>query len=183
MTKHKATATAVGIGAVALALAACSSGSSGSSTVTVTATATPTAAATQAAVPLATEPVKPAATKAALTGLPAAPGGSSLLQTSNNNGVQYARYASNSEQPAQIVSYYSSAWQKEGYAMTSSGGGGGGYGKYGGADAGASGTKAGSYVNVQAGGSTSGPTYFEVCQGPNQSAVNECGNQSKSGSS
>ena len=183
MRMHKATATAVGIGAVALALAACSSGSSGSSTVTVTATATPTAVATQAAAPLKTEPVKPEATKAALTGLPAAPAGSSVQQTSNNNGVQYARYANNSEGPTEIVAYYSAAWQKEGYAMTNSGGGGGGYGKYGGADAGASGTKTGSYVNVQAGGSTSGLTYFEVCQGSNQSAVNECGNQSKSGSS
>lgn len=83
--------------------------------------------------------------------MPAAPSGAQLLQTSNTNGVQYARY-STSEQPAQVISYYSSAWQGQGYTMTNSGGGGGGWGNYGGADAGATGSKAGVYVDVQSGG-------------------------------
>ena len=120
---------------------------------------------------------------AAAVSFPAPPSGATTLQTSNSNGVEYARYSNPSQQPDQIVSFYTSAWQGEGFTMTNTGGGGGGYGKYGGADAGAEGNKDGSYVNVQAGGSTSGPTYFEVCMGPNQSAVNECGNQSNSGSS
>lgn len=176
MSPAKALIVASSVGAVALALGACSSGSSGSTTVTVT--ATPSAAPSSAA---AKPSVEPSATAASVS-LPAAPAGASVLQTSNNNGVQYARY-STSEQPAQVVSYYSGQWQNEGYAITNTGGGGGGWGKYGGSDAGATGSKSGSFVAVQAGGSTQGPTYFEVCQGANQQAVDECGNSSKSGSS
>ena len=177
MNRHRAILTATSVGAVSLALGACSSGSSAP---TVTVTATPSAAATTAAA--APAAVAPEATAAPVDGMPAAPSGAQLLQTSNTNGVQYARY-STSEQPAQVISYYSSAWQGEGYTMTNSGGGGGGWGKYGGADAGATGSKAGAYVDVQSGGSTSGPTYFEVCMGANESAVDQCGNSSNSGTS
>lgn len=181
MNRSQAIWAATSVGAVSLVLSACSSGS-GSSTVTVT--ATPSAAATTAAATTAAAPasVAPEATSAPVTGMPSPPAGAQLLQTSDTNGVQYARY-STSEQPAQVVSYYSSAWQSEGYTMNNSGGGGGGWGKYGGADAGATGSKSGSYVDVQSGGSTSGPTYFEVCMGPDQSAVNQCGNSSNSGTS
>ena len=177
MNRNRALFTATSVGAVSLALSACGSGS-GSSTVTVTATPSAPSAAAAAA----TVSVAPEATSAPVTGMPAAPSGAQLLQTSNTNGVQYARY-STSEQPPQVVSYYSSAWQAEGYTMTNSGGGGGGWGKYGGADAGATGSKSGSYVDVQSGGSTSGPTYFEVCMGANESAVDQCGNSSNSGTS
>ena len=162
---------------VATLLAGC--GSQGTQpAVTVTATAPPTGAPTSAA----PKPVAPTATAAKLQGLPAAPVGATQLQTSNSGGVQYARY-STSEQPDQIVSYYTSQWQQEGYRMQNGGGGGGGWGKYGGSDAGATGSKTGSYVDVQAGGSTQGPTYFEICQGPNAQAVDNCGNSSNSGSS
>lgn len=184
MTQFKAIAAATSLGAVALAVTGC--GGSSSSTVTVTATSPP--AETSAAAPAETSAAAAApsvaatATQAAVS-FPAPPSGSTTLQTSNSNGVEYARYSNASEQPAAIVSFYSGQWQNEGYTMTNTGGGGGGYGKYGGADAGAEGSKSGSYVNVQAGGSTSGPTYFEVCMGPNESAVNECGNQSNSGTS
>ncbi len=182
MNNNRAVVAAVGMGAAAIALSACSSGSSSQSTVTVTATApAPTEAVATAAVQ-PTKSVAPSATKDQLSGLPPAPGGSQLMQTSTDNGVQYARYAT-SAAPQQIVSYYSQKWQAEGYQIQSTGGGGGGWGKYGGSDAGANGSKGGSYVDVQAGGSTQGPTYFEVCQGPNKAAVNECGNDSKSGSS
>ncbi len=177
---------AASVGAAALALAGCSSGSSESTTVTVT--ATPSAAESTSAAPATSAAAAPSASVAesatsAAVSFPAPPAGSTTLQTSNANGVEYARYSNSGQQPEQVVSFYSQEWQNEGYSMTSSGGGGGGYGKYGGADAGATGTKDGSYVNVQAGGSTSGPTYFEVCMGPDESAVDQCGNQSNSGTS
>jgi hypothetical protein len=167
------------MGAAALALGACSSGGGAAKTVTVTATPSTAGGTTTTA---AKPTVAATATQAAVSGLPAPPSGATALQTSDTNGVQYARY-STSEQPNQVVAYYTQAWQGQGYTMNQSGGGGGGWGKYGGADAGATGSKSGSYVDVQSGGSTSGPTYFEVCMGTNQSAVNECGNQSNSGSS
>ena len=182
MNSNRAMAAAMGMGVAALALSACSSGSGSQSTVTVTASAPATEAPATAAATQAAKSVAPSATQDQLNGLPPAPAGSSLLQTSTDNGAQYARY-STSEAPTQVVAYYTGKWQAEGYQIQSTGSGGGGYGKYGGADAGASGSKSGSYVNVQAGGSTQGPTYFEICQGPNQSAVNECSNDSKSGSS
>ncbi|MDQ1246694.1 MAG: hypothetical protein QG597_1062 [Actinomycetota bacterium] len=186
MTQIKAVAAATTIGAVALAVTGCGGSSSSTVTVTATAPAAETSAAapasTASSAPKATASVAATATEDAVS-FPAPPAGSTTLQTSNDNGVEYARYSNASEQPAAVVSYYSGKWQAEGYTMTNTGGGGGGYGKYGGADAGAEGSKSGSYVNVQSGGSTSGPTYFEVCMGSNQSAVNECGNQSNSGSS
>lgn len=178
MTRKRLAYAATTMGAAALALGACSSGGGAAKTVTVT--ATPSGGSGGSSAPVS---VAPTATQAAVSGLPTPPSGSTALQTSNTDGVQYARYSTTSQQPPQVVAYYTQQWQNQGYTMTQSGGGGGGWGKYGGADAGATGTKSGSYVDVQAGGSTSGPTYFEVCMGADQSAVNNCGNQSHSGSS
>lgn len=81
------------------------------------------------------------------------------------------------------MSFYSQEWQSQGYTIDNSGGGGGGYGQYGGSNSTVEGSKDGSFVHAQAGGSSSGPTYFEVCLGADQSAVDECGNQSNSSSS
>ena len=108
--------------------------------------------------------------------VPSPPSGSQTLQTSNSNGVQYARYSNATEQADAIVSFYSNAWQSEGYAMTNSGGGGGGWGSLR--------RRCRCWrIRVQvrllrqrAGGrKLVRPTYFEVCQGPNEQAVDECG--------
>lgn len=174
MTRPRYISAAAGLGAVALALTACSSSSSSSTESASPATST-------AASPAATNT---GGTNAGASGsLPTPPAGSTELANTNNNGVTYARYSNAGETPQQVVSFYESAWQSQGYSMSNSGGGGGGYGQYGGSNYGASGSKSGSYVNVQAGGQSSGPTYFEVCIGANQSAVDECENQSNSSSS
>ena len=52
--------------------------------------------------------------------------------------------------------------------------GGGGYGQYGGSGAGATGSKSGSFVAVNAGGQTGQATYFSVCQGSDEQAVRQC---------
>jgi hypothetical protein len=66
----------------------------------------------------------------------------------------------------------------QGFTITNSGGGGGGWGKWGGANAGLSANKNGTYIDVQAGGQTGQPVYFEVCEGTNKSAVDQCENVS-----
>jgi hypothetical protein len=40
-------------------------------------------------------------------------------------------------------------------------------------------SKDGSFASVQAGGSDSGPTYFEVCLGTDESVVDNCEQQSQ----
>ncbi len=112
--------------------------------------------------------------------LPAAPGGSIEVQTSNANGIVYQRYSNSSgATPQQIVADYQAALQSEGYTVTDTGGGGGGWGKWGGSGAGLNASRSGSYVAVQAGGQTGQPVYFEVCQGSNEQATEECENQSQ----
>jgi hypothetical protein len=81
------------------------------------------------------------------------------------------------------VTFYTQEWQSQGYSITDSNSGGGGYGQYGGSNSVVEGSKDGSFVHAQAGGSSSGPTYFEVCIGADESAVDECGNQSNSNAS
>lgn len=98
------------------------------------------------------------------------------MESSDNNGVQYARYSIDGQQPDQVVSYYTNIWQGEGYAINNSGGGGGGWGQYGGSGAGATGSKEGTFIAVQAGGQSGSTTYFEVCQGANEQVVDQCGN-------
>ena len=88
--------------------------------------------------------------------------------------MQFARYSLDGQQPQQVVDYYTGIWQGEGYTVTSSGGGGGGYGQYGGSGAGATGSKPGAFVAVNAGGQTGQATYFSVCQGSDEQAVRKC---------
>ena len=158
-----------------LMLAAC--GNSSSSTVTVTTTASSSASS-----PAATTPA--ASTPAATSGnggqtLPAPPTGAKELQSEKEFGGLYSRYEITGKTPAQIEAEYKAGLEKDGYKITSSGGGGGGWGKWGGAGAGLTGDKTGSYVSVQAGGQKSGPTYFEVCVGPDKSIEQACENVSQ----
>lgn len=117
-------------------------------------------------------------TTAASGSLPAPPSGASELQSSSANGVAYARYQISGTTAEQVVSGYHGELQSAGYTVTDTGGGGGGWGKWGGAGAGLTAEGDGGYVAVQAGGQSSGPVYFEVCQGASSSAVQECENQS-----
>ena len=165
-SKKAALSAATGLGLAGL-LAACSSGSSSKSTTTTTkASASNSSAGTTAT------------TKAATTAIPAPPSGSTELQNTTQNGVAYQRWSNPSATPAQVVASYQSALASQGFTITNSGGGGGGWGKWGGANAGLSANKNGTYIDVQAGGQTGQPVYFEVCEGTNKSAVDQCENVS-----
>ena len=147
---------------LSLMLAGCSSSSSSGD-------ATPAASATQAksAAPTEAAPVK----------APAPPSGSKELDSSSSGGATYARY-STSESPAAVETHYVSALKADGYTITNSGGGGGGWGKWGGGGAGVTADKSGAWIDVQAGGESGSTTYFEVCTGPSESALEHCDNQS-----
>ena len=159
------------IGITALALTGCGGPTDTSekapekTTVTET-VAPPTSSATTAAT------AAPATTAPA--SLPQPPAGATQQETRTDNGVQFARYSVDGQQPQQVVDYYTGIWQGEGYTITSSGGGGGGYGQYGGSGAGATGSKSGSFVAVNAGGQSGASTYFSVCAGADEQAVRQC---------
>jgi hypothetical protein len=164
-----------GIGITALALSGCASTAEKSEKApektTVTETVAPPASAT------ATTATPTAATTAPAS-LPQPPAGATQQETRTDNGVQFARYSVDGQQPQQVVDYYTGIWQGEGYTITSSGGGGGGYGQYGGSGAGATGSKSGSFVAVNAGGQSGAPTYFSVCAGADEQAVRQCNDNS-----
>lgn len=143
------------LGLAALALTGCSSGTSS--------TTSPTPAPTTVTAGSAINP----------------PAGAKELEATTTNGVSYSRYSISGTGPEQVVGDYSSGAQAAGYTVTNTGSGGGGWGGYGGASAGMSATGSGTYLNVQAGGATSGPTYFEVCSGANASAVDQCDQKSQ----
>lgn len=164
------TAAAAGVGIVGL-VSGCGGGSD--ETTTTTAAPTTTEATTTTAATGGTSGGSAAGT------LPAAPSGSIEVQTSSANGVVYQRWSNASgSTPQQIVAEYQTALQAEGYSVTDTGGGGGGWGKWGGSGAGLNASRTGSFVSVQAGGQTGQPVFFEVCQGPNEQATEECENQS-----
>ena len=164
-------AVITGIGITALALSGCASTAEKSEKApektTVTETVSPPASATATT-------ATPAPGTAAPAGLPQPPAGATQQETRTDNGVQFARYSVDGQQPQQVVDYYTGIWQGEGYTITSSGGGGGGYGQYGGSGAGATGSKSGSFVAVNAGGQSGAPTYFSVCAGTDEQAVRQC---------
>lgn len=160
-----------GIGITALALSGCAGTTEKSEKApektTVTETVSPPTSATATT-------ATPAPGTAAPAGLPQPPSGATQQETRTDNGVQFARYSVDGQQPQQVVDYYTGIWQGEGYTITSSGGGGGGYGQYGGSGAGATGSKSGSFVAVNAGGQSGAPTYFSVCAGADEQAVRQC---------
>ncbi len=162
--------------ATSLAVSGCSSDSATPAPeVTVTQTeAAP--AATAAATP--TTPATPAATEAS-TSLPAPPAGATQVDSADKGGMQYARYKISGSSAEDVVSGYESEFKAQGYEITNAGGSGGGWGKWGGDGYGMDASMDGSYASVQAGGSSSGPTFFEVCVGPDKSVVDQCGQESQ----
>ena len=158
-----------GLGIAALAVSGCGGTTTADKTTvteTVSASATPSTSAS------ASTSASPSV--AASPGLAQPPAGASQLETESDDGVVFARYSLDGQQPQQVVDYYTGIWQGEGYTVTSSGGGGGGYGQYGGSGAGATGSKPGAFVAVNAGGQTGQATYFSVCQGSDEQAVRKC---------
>lgn len=124
--------------------------------------------------PATPAPESPAASGTSSGTMPAAPSGATELSSSSTGGVEYARYEISGVTPQTLIDDYTTSAKAAGYTVTDTGGGGGGWGGWGGANAGLEGTMTGSYLNVQAGGQSSGPTYFEVCVGADQSAVDQC---------
>ncbi len=170
-----------GIGIAGMALAGCGGSTDTSEKApektTVTETVAPPASSattTATAAPGTTGPDTTAPDTTGPAGMPQPPAGATQQETRTDNGVQFARYSVDGQQPQQVVDYYTGIWQGEGYTITSSGGGGGGYGQYGGSGAGATGSKAGSFVAVNAGGQTGASTYFSVCAGADEQAVRQC---------
>ena len=162
-------AVITGLGIAALAVSGCGGTTTADKTTvteTVSASATPSTSAS------ASTSASPSV--AASPGLAKPPAGASQLETESDDGVVFARYSLDGQQPQQVVDYYTGIWQGEGYTVTSSGGGGGGYGQYGGSGAGATGSKPGAFVAVNAGGQTGQATYFSVCQGSDEQAVRKC---------
>ena len=150
-----------------------------SSTPATTTEAAP-ATTTEAAPPATTQAQPPATTTAASSpsssGGPnlTAPSGAQQLESDEKNGAQYTRYSITGTAASAVTGDYQSQLESQGYSITNSGGSGGGWGKWGGSEAGVSGNNGTTYVDVQAGGQSGGPTYFEVCVGPSNSSVQDC---------
>ena len=127
---------------------------------------------TEAAPPATTT----AASSASSSGGPnlTAPSGAQQLESDSKSGAQYTRYSISGTAASAVTSDYQSQLESQGYKITNSGGSGGGWGKWGGSEAGVSGNNGSTYVDVQAGGQSGGPTYFEVCVGPSNTSVQDC---------
>lgn len=137
-------------------------------TTEVTTVAAPAATTTAAA------PATTAAAPATSSALPAPPAGSKQLAQRSKNGATYYHYSISGQTPQQIVDGYQSELQSSGFTVQSTGGGGGGWGGYGGSGAGISSDNGTEWIDVEAGGQNSGPTYWEVCVGPSAQSVNDC---------
>lgn len=158
--------------ATSLALAGCSS-----STPQPEVTVTETAAAATPAMPATTESASSAAAPAAAA--PTAPSGATEVDSADEDGMTYTRYKVEGTSAEDVVSDYEAQFKAAGYTITNAGGSGGGWGQWGGDGYGMDANKDGSFASVQAGGSESGPTYFEVCLGTDESVVDNCGQQSQ----
>jgi hypothetical protein len=155
-----AAALAAGIPLVA---AGCGDSTQATTTEVLTETTAPAPAASTAA-----------ATPAATSALPAAPAAAKQLASRQKNGATYYHYSISGQTPQQIVNFYQSELQSSGFTVKSPGGGGGGWGGYGGSDAGISGDNNSEWIDVEAGGQKSGPTYWEICVGPSAQSVDDC---------
>lgn len=189
----KQLAAVVAAAAALAGMSACSSTSSTASSSTTASTAASSTTTTAAKASSTTASTAAASSTTAASGggtgaMPTAPSGAQNLQSGSANGATYARYSISGQTPQQVVSGYQTELTGQGYTVQNQGGGGGGWGDWGGANAGLSANKGSSYVNVQAGGQSAGPTYFEVCVGPSAQSVQDCENisegpQTKSGGS
>ena len=137
-------------------------------TTEVTTVAAPAATTTAAA------PATTAAAPSTSSALPAAPAGAEQLAQRSQNGATYYHYQIGGQTPQQIVDGCQSELESSGFTVKSTGGGGGGWGGYGGSGAGISSDNGTEWIDVEAGGQNSGPTYWEVCVGPSEQSVNDC---------
>ncbi|MBU6362935.1 MAG: hypothetical protein KGQ95_01815 [Acidobacteria bacterium] len=160
-----------------IALAGCfGDDSSTPATTTEAAPATTTEAAPPATTTEAAPPATTTAAAAPSSGGPnlTAPSGAQQLESDSKSGAQYTRYSISGTAASAVTSDYQSQLESQGYNITNSGGSGGGWGKWGGSEAGVSGNNGSTWVDVQAGGQSGGPTYFEVCVGPSNTSVQDC---------
>jgi hypothetical protein len=166
----------MGVGVTAIiAIGGCggddsSDSDSGSAARTVTEVETAPPAPTPTPLPPPTSP-----SPAEASSLPSPPSGSKEIQEENEHGVTYGRYSTGDE-PSAVVAHYRAKLKADGWTIENVGGSSGGWGKYGGAEAGLQGRMGSEYIDVQAGGSRQGPTYFEVCIGPEEASEQQCAN-------
>lgn len=113
------------------------------------------------------------------TALPPAPSGAKQLDNKTTAAMTYGHYKISGTTPKKVVSDYESTFKSQGYNITNAGGSGGGWGKWGGSNYGMDAESGSSYASVQAGGSKSGPTYYEVCIGPDKGVVDNCDSHSR----
>jgi len=119
------------------------------------------------------------------TQVPGPPAGATEVSTKSvGEGATYTSYKT-SATAASVTANYEATLKADGFSVTNSGGGGGGWGQYGGSGSEVGGNNGTTFVEVNAGGSTQGPTYFEICQGPSAAAVSSCqsGNHGQSSQS
>jgi hypothetical protein len=163
ITKGRIALAAALAAGIPLVAAGCGDSTQATTTEVLTETTAPAPAASTAA-----------ATPAATSALPAAPAAAKQLASRQKNGATYYHYSISGQTPQQIVNFYQSELQSSGFTVKSTGGGGGGWGAYGGSEAGISGDNNSEWIDVEAGGEKSGPTYWEVCVGPSNQSVNDC---------
>ncbi|MCX6386102.1 MAG: hypothetical protein NTV40_05660 [Solirubrobacterales bacterium] len=113
----------------------------------------------------------------------APPAGSDRLNTSDRDGVEFARYANSGKTPAEVVASYKSKATAEGWKILKDGGGGGGWGPYGGSNYWLQAQKGKEYFDVEAGGQKGHATYFAACSGAGARAIcDELSNDAHTGS-
>lgn len=158
----------IGVGAAALVLSGCSKSGTTADKTTVTETVTASSA------PANTSAQAGTTAPAALANLPQPPSGATQLKSNDSDGIQHARYSVTDQTPRQVADYYVGIWKNEGFSITNSSSGGEG-GQYGGSGANATGSKAGTFVAVDAGAGNGEPTYFDICVGTDKEQVEHCG--------
>lgn len=172
---------AAGFSGLALVATGCSSSSSTSAT--SSAPPSPTEAPTSAAPTPTSTPTPTSAPDdggGAKSAIPTPPAGATLLGEHKTGPNEYARYKIQMP-PKKVVNKYKRQAKSDGYSIKSAGGSGGGWGGYGGSEYGMTATKSSAYLEVQAGGSTQGPTYYEVCvsQDGSRAALDHCDKESQ----
>lgn len=167
---HRSLLLAAGITGVALAATGCSGSSSPSASPTAATSEVPTEQPSSAA-------ATPTADSSAVS-MPKAPAGATMMSNHKTEGSEYARYKIDMT-PKKVVNKYQKQAQKDGYTIEKSGGGGGGWGGWGGSDYGMVAKKDGKFEDVQAGGESGGPTYYEVCVGTEERGYDHCEQRSQ----
>lgn len=184
LPQYRAVRILLTLGAAGALVGACSSSSDTTEAATTAPAETSSAAAPETSAAAETSAASAAATTDdadddAKFGLPPAPSGAKEIEDEDEDNVSYARYSIDGMTAEEVVAGYEKQFKADGFTITNAGGSGGGWGKWGGDGYGMDAEKSGAFASVQAGGSSSGPTYFEVCVGADKSVVDQCGNFSQ----